>query len=436
MTENQGTQGTTGTKVSVIIPVVRPEKAQRCIEAIRAEESRMGGSVEVEIVSHGDPARIGCPRMVAMLTNLSRFDLVMFLGDDTIPQPGFLQAALEAMAGLPDGWGLVGLNDGRNDGNKLMTHWMGHKKLLPLIGGEFFHTGYRHCYCDNELLIRVQKLGRYVWAENARIVHDHPDVTGAETDDDYRRVYSEENLWHDRELFWKRSQEVMAGEFKLAIALPVTYEKEYTQFWVSFTCMDKPDFTLLVPDYPGTIETMRNALVERALDQCCTHILMMDTDQVYPPDTVMRLLEGIEDLDSGLKTSGMTGKVGAIGGVVHRRYPPFDALLYRGEKGQYKHVPDEEIYSGGLVEVDATGCGCILYRARIFTEIPRPWFETTRTQAGKPVGEDIEFCSKMRAKGMHLLVDTAVDIGHLSLMIVNRATYELYRRVKRYKWVD
>ena len=110
------------------------------------------------------------------------------------------------MATLPDGWGLVGFDDNiRKEGTvKAAAHWLGDKRLLPFIGGEFFHTGYRHCWCDNELCERAEALGRYVFSTKAFVYHDHPIVNGNPADEDYRRVYSQDWLAHDVILFRKR----------------------------------------------------------------------------------------------------------------------------------------------------------------------------------------------------------------------------------------
>lgn len=149
--------------ISIIIPVIRPDKAARCCNAI-IENSGIPRS-QYEIVTEEDKDRIGAPRMVKKLTDESTGDLVCFLGDDTIPQKDFLKNALEAMATLPDGWGLVGFDDNiRLRGQiKAAAHWLGNKKLLPLLDGCFFHTGYKHCWCDNELTIRAAELGRYIF---------------------------------------------------------------------------------------------------------------------------------------------------------------------------------------------------------------------------------------------------------------------------------
>jgi len=166
------------------------------------------GPVQYEIISEEDKDRIGCPRMVKKLVERTKFDWVMFLGDDTIPQKGFLINAFKASKLLPDGWGLVGLNDRIHRGDVLATHWMCHKNMLVFLDGEFFHTGYVHCECDRELVARSKQLGRYVFAHDAVVFHDHPMTWkgGQEIDDDYRRVYRDDNLNRDKKLFRERSQ--------------------------------------------------------------------------------------------------------------------------------------------------------------------------------------------------------------------------------------
>jgi len=189
--------------ISVIIPTIRPERAKQCIAAIHKHTATEKGLYE--IVTEEDAERVGCPIMVRQLTAQARYDNVMFLGDDTIPQPGFMKAAIEAMQQLPDGWGMVGLNDGFHDGNILATHWLASKKLLPALDGEFFHVGYRHCYCDQELMERCKKIGRYIWSEDALIWHRHPMLCdNVKSDSDYARVYSPEYYEHDRQLFESR----------------------------------------------------------------------------------------------------------------------------------------------------------------------------------------------------------------------------------------
>lgn len=403
-------------KTSIIIPVIRPEKAQRCIAAII---ENTGPYDAYEILEEADVDRIGCPKMVKRLVEQSSGELVLFLGDDCIPQKDFLKNALKAMAELPDGWGLVGFND--NTGRNLPTHWLADKRLLEHLGGEFFHTGYTHCFCDNELMLRAAELDRYVYANDATIEHDHAIIKGEEIEDkDLKRVYSKEVYNKDRLLFSKRYNNNWAtpdpNEVKLGIGLPLANRQCDNQFWISFLKMGKPDCVLLVPsievyEFQQDIASIRNDLVEQAINSGCTHLIMMDTDQVYPEDTIFKMMGHNKNV---------------VSAPVHRRYPPFDLILFRNIDGKMVPVPDDERYTGDLIKIDSTGTGCILYNIEVFLKIDPPWFEIT-TENGAPLGEDINFCRKLRRIGEPVYVDTSIKIPHLAMVEINRTFYELYK---------
>jgi len=200
--------------ISIIIPIIRPQKAERCIEAIRVNSGLPDGAYE--IVTKEDRGRIGCPKMVKQLTAEACGSLICFLGDDTVPQENFLKFALQDMETLPDGWGLIGIDDNIRfaDTVRAPAHWLADKRLLPYLDGEFFHTGYRHCYCDNELMDRCVALGRYKFSERAFVYHDHVISDAANDDSDYRRIYSTDYMMHDMMLYRKRRANNWKGAYK------------------------------------------------------------------------------------------------------------------------------------------------------------------------------------------------------------------------------
>ena len=210
---------------------------------------------------------------------------------------------------------------------------------------------------------------------------------------------------------------------KLGIGLPLTTDREYSQFWDSFHVMQHPDHVYLRPQYRGPIDRVRNEIIKQAFETKCSHLLLMDTDQVYrDPKTIYKLLEHDKAV---------------VGTVVHRGYPPYDPLAFRfGDKGLVK-VSEEEIYSGKLVEVDAMGCGCVLYNMAVFEQLPPPWFEDksmTRSGSGKSgPGEDIALCYKLRSAGISIYVDTSIQIDHLALLAINRGFYTLYKKLMALK---
>jgi hypothetical protein len=409
-----------GEKISIIIPVIRPEKAKRCIASIY----KNGGlpDSQFEIVTEEDHDRIGAPKMIKKLVAKAKHDIVCFLGDDTTVEEDCLKNALDTMQTFPDGWGMVGLNDQHHDGSDVATHWMAHKRLLPFLDGEFFHTGYKHTRCDVELTERCIELGRYIHCLIATITHHHPHTDKALMDEDYMRVYDRDMVVPDQRLYRQRKLDRVGPT--LAIAFPLIDDDVSVQFMVSFLAMEKPDFTLLMPRFKvGRMATniagIRNDLISQAMGMygSYSHVIMLDTDQLYPLDTITKMLQHAVD---GYKM---------VGTPVHRSWPPFDPILYRGKLGKYKHVPDEECYSGDMVEVDATGCGAVMYSTDIFLDIPMPWYEIRRGLDGKTVGEDVGVCWKIRNAGHKIFVDTSIEIGHLVKYEVKRETYELYKRL-------
>lgn len=412
--------------VSIILPVVREEKAKRVLKLL--EEN---AGYPYRVLMAVDTDRIGAPKMVKKLVGQSQDDLVCFIGDDTLPEKDFLKNAVEAMQSFPDGWGLVGLND--KTGRTLATHWLAHKKLLDHLDGEFFHTGYIHCFCDNELQERASLIGRYTYAKDAIVLHDHPLLSGSHKEDadkDYKRVYSKEVFKKDEALFKKRRKLWMReNEFKgkVGLCLPITLTDVHREFFLSFTNMDKPTYTTVYAptnvlyDFPESIAVTRNDLASRALDEGCDKIIMMDTDQVYPEDTVTKLVS--HDLPM-------------VGAVIHRRYPPFAPLLYRGSLGNYKYVTEKEMYSGELVSVDATGCGCVCYDAEIFSKVEYPWYKLKKDENGKTIGEDIGLCSRIREKKIPIYVDTSIQVGHLGTMLIDKDYFKFWSVMNAVKGAD
>ena len=423
-------------QVSIIIPIIRPESAERCVAAIK--ENAGLPIDQYEIVSDMDVHGVGCPKMVEKLTKKTKYDLVMFLGDDTEPEKDFLKHATQSMNELPDGWGVVGLNtqdDRVENGNKI-AHWLAHKKMIKHIqGGSFFPNEYKHCWCDNELKDIADELGRWVWCEKSRIKHNHPINQTAEYDEGYQKAYSGNSTTHDYKTYCDRKRKRMKARYgtKLAIAVPLTDEMVYREFFFSFVkvLIDYMIFLVeagksinvdvLMPDFPCQVDAARNNLVQQALLLGCTHILMMDTDQIYATENMIEKM--------------LAHNKPVLGARVHRRYPPFDALLLRGEVGKLYQVPDDEIKNkdgtfNNEVPVTYTGAGCILYDMKIFSDmIPDKWFQFKVGDLGQPIGEDIFFCEKLKDKGIPIVVDASIDIKHLTLLAADWGTYKIFQKI-------
>jgi hypothetical protein len=197
-------------KVSICIPTLgRGDKLHRLLESIKENVEYSNYEIIVK-ADEMPPNNVGAPTMLARCVNESTGDLVCFLGNDCVPQKDFMREAVWEMARkFPEMDGMIGLNDEYWPEGAVAPHWLASKKLLPLLDGEFFHTGYYHTGCDNELMARVEKVGKYAFAKNAKIYHDHPMMAGkgkTPMDELYEQAYSGPRHDHDNELYAERSK--------------------------------------------------------------------------------------------------------------------------------------------------------------------------------------------------------------------------------------
>jgi GT2 family glycosyltransferase len=174
-----------------------------------------------------------------------------------------------------------------------------------------------------------------------------------------------------------------------------------------------------VGEFGRDIAILRDSLMRQALDDGYSHLLMMDTDQAYPRDVITKLW-----------AHAKAGREVVIA-PVHRRYPPYELILFRGAPDAYTAVPDAEKYSGDLIPVDAGGSGCMIISLRAALELDDPWFELGFTPSGRPLGEDIGFCARMREAGYHIWADTSIEIDHLARITINREFHEVHTRLNR-----
>jgi glycosyltransferase involved in cell wall biosynthesis len=178
-----------GVTVSILLATMgRPDKMPGFVQGIRTTTTGHDVEIVAAVDGPGEHAlrlsELGCvvthavePRGSSRAWNdalaVSTGDPVVLAADDLEWQPGWLVAALEQLAEFPDGWGLVGFNDG-HWGPELSTHYlMSRRFIVEVLGGVVAWDCYRHSFNDREANARARAAGRYAWCENARVYHRH-----------------------------------------------------------------------------------------------------------------------------------------------------------------------------------------------------------------------------------------------------------------------
>ena len=166
------------------------------------------------------------------------------------------------------------------------------------------------------------------------------------------------------------------------------------------------------------VYTSRDEIAKRALMDEADYVMWFDSDMVFNPDTLHRL---IQRLNNGADM---------VTGVYYRRKPPFSPTLFsemdiNPETGEAKWTEFTEIPEE-LFEVGACGFGCVLMRTEIFVAVFSK-FGYMFTPIGN-VGEDIAFCWRARQCGYKILADPSISLGHVGQTIYSKAFFENYKK--------
>lgn len=129
----------------------------------------------------------------------------------------------------------------------------------------------------------------------------------------------------------------------------------------------------------------RNTLVQRALNnEDLTHVLFVDDDQMFPADTIHRLMAHDKDI---------------IGANIVRKEsnPRTNARDLNGVDCVWTSKG-----SIGIQEVDYVGTGLILIKKEVFETLGMPYFFYDVKEG---IGEDVFFCMRAREKGYKVYID-------------------------------
>ena len=171
------------------------------------------------------------------------------------------------------------------------------------------------------------------------------------------------------------------------------------------------------------VYTSRNYLALMAMQDEADLIMWFDSDMVFNPDTLLRLLK---DIDDGADF---------VTGVYYRRTAPFTPTLFSkldiNEEGVAIWDQIEEVPDKGLFEVAGCGFGCVLMKTDIARDVFKK-FGRLFSPIGE-VGEDLSFCWRARECGYKLMCDPDIPLGHVAHTMVTKDFYKNYKKASEGK---
>lgn len=202
------------------------------------------------------------------------------------------------------------------------------------------------------------------------------------------------------------------------IVIGLLFEKYVSHKFIrSFMQMHRSRQDIVAQTDMVRTDIARNQVVDVLMEEKqCTHVLFLDSDQVFLPDTPEILL---------------AHHLPVVGCLIFRRQHPYHPHMYKWSyevlttTGEPMMETILEWEKGSLVKCDVAGVGGMLIAREVFEQIPRPWFEFS----GPSDTEDVNFARKLTKLGIPVYCDTGCESGHLAEMAVGSEQFYLTKAI-------
>ena len=201
---------------------------------------------------------------------------------------------------------------------------------------------------------------------------------------------------------------------KILIAVPCM-DQVPAPFCQSLAQLQKTGDCVLAMQSGSLIYTSRNALATQAIQMTADYVFWLDSDMVFKPDTLVRMMDALQKNDIDILT-----------GLYFRRVPPYTPVLYnvldiegvKADFSEFDQIPDK------LFEVGACGFGCVLMKTDVFFDVQGK-FGNMFAPIGNN-GEDVAFCWRARECGYKVICDPSVICGHVGYSVVDDQFFKAF----------
>lgn len=205
---------------------------------------------------------------------------------------------------------------------------------------------------------------------------------------------------------------------KIFIAIP-TMESVPVQFLGSMLQLRRNDLEIKFGIETGSlVYNARNNLARQAVKAEADWVLWLDSDMVFDPDLLDKMLAVCVENDIDFLTA-----------LCFRRKPPYTPCLFErldvrkdGKGASYTallSVPE------GRFRVEGCGLAGVLMSTDVLISVAAK-FNGAMFDPMYGFGEDVAFCWRARQCGYDIWCDSSIEMGHVGQCVVTRGYFEAY----------
>lgn len=190
-----------------------------------------------------------------------------------------------------------------------------------------------------------------------------------------------------------------------------------SEFFWTYLRMMKPNGSFGVQGSASIKASSINDGIYQALRLGAEWMFLMDVDQLFPVNTIPKLLESCEKNDAKIMSVqyhiGKPPYAHVAGWLKEKKYKGQKEYVFCNSKGnpwKGQYAPLGE----GVVKVDWVGAGGLLIHKDVIDAVGWPPFEDVWRQGSgiRWMGHDVNFCLRAKEKGFQTYVDTDVISQH------------------------
>ena len=208
---------------------------------------------------------------------------------------------------------------------------------------------------------------------------------------------------------------------KIFIAIP-SMDMIPAYFGQSLALLKRADNTVIGWEVGSLVYHARNNLARQAIKAEADWVLWLDSDMVFGPDTLQKMLKVCTDNNIDFLTA-----------ACYRRKPPYTPCLF----DRLDLLPDDKGASytaimskpEGLFKVGGCGFAGVLLSMDVLLSVQSK-FNGRMFDPLTGMGEDLSFCWRARQCGYDIWCDGGIEFGHVGQTIVTSQYFEAYNLCK------
>ena len=202
---------------------------------------------------------------------------------------------------------------------------------------------------------------------------------------------------------------------KILVAIP-SMDTVPARFAQSLASLQSVDETKVMFNAGSLVYMSRETLAVHAVKMEADYMFWLDSDMVFEPDILRRMMQTAKDADLDFLTA-----------CYFRRSSPYTPVLYSGldfdgEACKWEELKDLPPADSGLFEVEGCGFGCVLMKTDIILDVKGKFGKLFTPIGG--TGEDLSFCWRARQCGYKIMCDPSIPIGHYGHIVITRDFWE------------